>query len=618
MPRGFAFPDRPEVWLPLSIPLTSASFEPFRQYVPSRTIGRLAPGATLERADERVRALFPADLPEGVAPRGTAGLVSPLRPTLVGDRRNALLVLLGATGAVLLLASANVANLLLSRGATRRRELAVRASLGATPARVLRQLLVESVVLAAIGGAVGAALAVLCVPFLDGLVPRALVGAAPIRLDARVFGFTIALSLATGMGFGTLPALRERRAAPGEWLKGGAAGDVGGARLRRAFVLGEVALAATLLIGSALMLRSMSVLLATDPGLRAERVATLELTLAGADFPDSHARRAFYRAVLERIEALPEVEAAGVINELPLRGEGGVRFLVYPEGRPPADAEIRHMAQDLRVTPGYFDALGIPLLLGRPPQARADTLARPEVAINRTLADLYWPGASPLGDRLEQPGGRTFEIVGVVADVRPGSLDQEPHAQMYRALLDTPYGNAALVARGRIPARRLAGMLEGAVRAVAPGQAVYNVRSMDQVISGTLAPRRTNTVLIVAFGVLALGLAAIGVFGVVAFSVARRTREIGIRIALGARPGQLRRAVLGEALTLALLGTASGVVGAWVLSRALSGLVYGITTRDPAAFTLGPAVLLVAAMLAALVPAQRATRVDPLRSIRSE
>jgi putative ABC transport system permease protein len=189
---------------------------------------------------------------------------------------------------------------------------------------------------------------------------------------------------------------------------------------------------------------------------------------------------------------------------------------------------------------------------------------------------------------------------------------------MYRALLDTPYGNAALVARGRIPARRLAGMLEGAVRAVAPGQAVYNVRSMDQVISGTLAPRRTNTVLIVAFGVLALGLAAIGVFGVVAFSVARRTREIGIRIALGARPGQLRRAVLGEALTLALLGTASGVGGAWVLSRALSGLVYGITTRDPAAFTLGPAVLLVAAMLAALVPAQRATRVDPLRSIRSE
>jgi predicted permease len=625
MPRGFAFPEESEVWLPLSVPTTSASYEPFRQYLPSRMIARLAPGTSIEQARARVRALFtPYETADRPFETAAADLVQPLHSSLVGERRTALLVLLGATALVLLVACANVANLLLSRGAVRRREIAVRSALGATPARVLRQLMTESMLLAGIGGVLGIGLALAGVQLLDALVPATITGVAPVRIDARVLGFTVALALATGILFGLLPAFGARRTDAGEALKSGGMGAASGgqsARLRQAFVLAELGLAVMLLIGSALMLRSLHALLTTESGVDPEHVATLELSLANADYPDAEDRRRFYEQVLERIAALPQVTAAAVINELPMRGEGGIRFTFYPEGRPPEDfRDVNYYAQDLRVTPGYFNAMGIRVLLGRAPRPRppTDTLGTHEVAINQALANLYWPGRNPIGQRMEMPGIQTYEVVGVVANVLSKSLESEVIPQAYTSLLDTPYDNAAIVARGSGSAQQLARLVEDAVHDVAPTQAVYNVRTMEQVMSGAIAPRRMNTLLITVFGVLALVLAGVGVYGVIGFSVARRSREIGIRLALGAAPRQVRWLVFREASVLALAGAALGLLGAWLLSRVLTKLMYGVTSTDPVAFAIAPVVLISVAALAALIPAQRATRMDPVRAIRTD
>ncbi|MGH7505065.1 MAG: FtsX-like permease family protein, partial [Longimicrobiales bacterium] len=364
--------------------------------------------------------------------------------------------------------------------------------------------------------------------------------------------------------------------------------------------------------------RSLHSLLSTEGGVQPEQVATLELTLADADYPTQEARRAFYVNVLDRLRSRPDVEAAAAINELPLRGVGSVRFLVYPEGRKPDDGDVRNMAQDLRITEDYFHAMGIPIFEGRAPRSRPDTLAPREVAISRSLAKLYWPGRSPLGQRLMVTDRTAFTVVGVVADVRPRSLESEPIPQAYYALLDVPYENAAIVVRGRVPATLLTGWLRQAVRAVAPHQAVYNVRTMEQVIAGAITPRRTSTALITAFGAVALVLATIGVYGVMSFAVARRTREIGIRMALGAHPTRVRTAVVREGLGLALVGVIIGLFGAWLLARVLAGLVYGVSPHDPIAFIAAPVVLLSVAALAALIPARRATRIDPMLAIRAE
>jgi putative ABC transport system permease protein len=621
MPRGFAFPEEAEVWIPLTVPTTMETREAFRQFMPTRMIARLAPGVTIERAQAEVTALHVPyarpDRPREVVP---AEQVKPLHATLVDDRHRVLLVLLGATGLVLLIACANVANLLLSRSSARRRELAVRAALGATPGRVLRQFMVESLLLAAVGGAVGVAFAFGGVQILDTLVPRALLGAAPLRIDIRVLAFAATLTLLTGLAFGLLPALGARRTHAGDALKAGGAGAAGtqAPRVRQGLVLAEVALAVMLLVGSALMLRSMHALLSTESGVQPGRVATLELSLAAQDYPNSAVRRQFFEDVLARLGARPEVESAAAINELPLRGVGGISFTVHPEGKPPESMDDMIMAQDLRITENYFDVMGIRILAGRAPRSRPSPEALQEVAINQALAELFWPGENPVGQYMAAGFESRLEIVGVVANVLPTSLEAEPTPQAYYPMLDEPYSNAALVARGRVPAGTLARSMESTVREVAPRQAVYNVRTMEQVIAGTLTTRRTNTWLITAFGVLALVLASIGVYGVIAFSVAQRTREIGIRIALGAGASQVRRHVLREAGALALAGIAIGTLGAWLLSSVLSGMIYGVTVRDPLAFAIAPLLILGAAAAAALIPAQRATRVDPMRAIRVE
>jgi putative ABC transport system permease protein len=621
MPRGFAFPGGAEIWIPLTVPLTTASFEPFRQYLPIALIARLSPGTPLGEAQAQLRSLQAEWLPpERLSEMPAAELVRPLHGVLVGDRRTVLLVLLGATALVLLVACANVANLLLSRNSARRREMAVRTALGATPARLLRQMLVESMLLAVIGSVAGIGFALIGMQLLDALVPSALAGAATLRIDARVLGFTAAMTLTTGLAFGVLPALAARKTDAGDVLKQGLAAAAGGRspRVRQVLVAAEIALSVILLVGSALMLRSLHTLLTTESGVNPARVATLELTLAPEEYPNNAARRDFFERVLQRLDAAPEIEAAAAVNELPLRGEWPALMPLFPEGPRPQTIGMRYMVQDLYVSPDYFQALGVPIVLGRAPRARRDTLAVHEVAINEELANLHWPGENPIGQRLERMAGGKLEVVGVVANVLPHSLEFGLVSQAYYALHEYSPPHAAIVVRGHVPARTLTRVLEQTLRDVAPAQAVYNVRTMEQVIAGAIATRRTNTWLITSFGVLALALAVVGVYGVMAFNVARRTREFGIRMALGAPASRIRLAVLREAGLIGLSGIAIGLAGAWMLSRFLESMIYGISVRDPAAFTLAPLVLLIVAVIAALVPAQRATRIDPVAAMRVE
>jgi predicted permease len=628
MPRGFQFPQESELWVPLPVPYPRSAMEPFRQYMPSQTIARLANGIGIEGARERALAMFASytsvDRPTG------AELLRPLREDAVGERRSALLVLLGATALVLVVACANVANLLLSRATVRRREVALRAVLGASPRRVLRQLVTESLVLALAGTAAGIAFALVGIRALQALVPPELAGVATLRLDARVLAFAAFVTLGTAPLFGVWPALDVRRAKAGEALRSGSSGagtDPGAARLRKAFVVGEVALALMLLVGSTLMLRSLHTLLTVDSGIDPEGVVTLELTLARSEFPDPETRRQFYERVLELLANDPRVLAAGVVNELPLRGVEAVQLPMYPGGRLPErpvgaagqggwlrKSGGEAVPQYLQATPGYFRAMGIRVLAGRAPLLRPDGQVE-EVTISEALADLYWPGTSPLGETLEWPGG-SFEIVGVVEDVLPTTLESDFTPQVYAAELRNP--DLAFVARGRGDPAMLAAALEDAVHRVAPTQAVYNVKTMRQVMRGAIRERSTNTQLISAFGALALVLAGVGVYGVMSFSVARRTREIGIRIALGARSTRVLSTVLREGMLLAGIGTALGLGGAWMLSRVMEGLLYGVSTRDPATFVIAPLALLVFALAAALLPAWRATRVNPVDAIRTE
>jgi putative ABC transport system permease protein len=619
MPPRFGFPEDAELWLPLPVPNDFSRWEAFRQYMPSTVLARLAPGVTAAQAAARVHGAVQARRGEALD-EPAAEFARPFRDVLVGNRRTALVVLMGATALVLLVACANATNLLLARATARRAEIALRAALGAGRLRIVRQLLVESLALAVAGGLLGVALAYASLDALGALMPKALAGTVPAHVDLRVLGFALALALATGLVFGLWPALGASRTNANETIKSAAAGAITreGARLRRAFVVAELALALTLAVGAGLMLRSFAALLDTDGGVRAEGVATLELALANARYANSEARRQFVVDLLARLERTPGVTTAAVLNELPMRGAGGVAYSIHREGRKPAPGDEPMFAQEMQVTADYFRTLGIPLLRGRVPRPTADSAAG-EVVINQTLARRLWPGENPLGQRLGLMMAPSRTVVGVVGDVRIQSLDDdEIIPQMYVPLTEQAAADLAVVARGALPPSKLGGLLREAVRAVDQDQAVYNVRPMDEVIAGAIAPRRVNTLLITIFGLVAVALAAVGVYGVVAYGVARRAREIGIRVALGATARDVLGLVLREGLALAAAGLALGLAGAWALRRVLESLLYGVAPDDPAAFAGAAAVLVVIALVATLLPARQALRVDPARTMRVE
>jgi putative ABC transport system permease protein len=626
MPSSFSFPSGTELWIPLTVPFTweGASREAIRAYLPSSIIVRLADGVTADAADARVRALFQR-YPDAAKYLGTDRLVMPLQQTLVKNRRTALLVLMGAASLVLLTACANVTNLLLARAAARRREIAIRAALGAARGRIVQQLLTESLMLATLGGAMGIVFAYLGLGLLSTLVPAQLAGVIPLAIDGRVLGFSLALSMFTGLVFGLWPAFGAARGSATTTINlsggyGSTAGD--GATLRRLFVTSEVAFALMLLIAAGLMFRSFSALTNTESGVDVERVASVEVTLPRTRYANPAARSVFYGELLERLRAMPGIEAAAAINELPLRGEWGIGVSVHAEGKTPDPNAEGIYPQYLRVTPGYFRTMGIRLLAGRAIDVQDDSL-HPAAVINKAAADAMWPGETALGKRFAfgaMPGAKALfiTVVGIASDVRSQSLDQAPKPQMYLTFNDAPTDFAGIVARGTMAPTALLSALRTAVRQTDPQQAISNLQMLEQAVAKTIAPRRTNTLLIATFGLLAVVLAAYGVYAVIAYGVAQRTREIGIRIALGARAADVLRMTMREGLVLAVVGIAIGLGGAWALSRLMESLLFGVSARDPFTFVAAPLLLLVLALVATMFPARRAARVDPMTAIRME
>lgn len=625
MPRGFGFPQRSDLWIPLTVPTTFESFDAFRGWLPSESIARLRDGVSPEAAAARLRDAWLRLPAEQRRYRNNAEQVPfvPFQAALAGNRQKPLLVLLGATTLLLLIGCANVTNLMLVRASARRREIAMRAVLGASRGRLVRQLLTESLLLSGAGALGGIAIAFAGLGVMRLLLPVEMQSVAPATVDLRVLGFAVLLAGLTGLLFGLWPAFGAARTDVNETMKSGghASNHRGAGRLRRALVVFELAVALTLLSGAGLMLRSLGALLAVDPGFEPGRVGALEMTFARGTGPGAGAARLRVMSdALDRLAAMPGIEAAGIVNDLPLKG--GVSVSVRAEGA--SEAAETPFARYLQASAGYFQALGIPLISGRL-MTPADTDSAPKVmVINQTLARTVWPGQNPLGKRIHgfgPPGGppefRT--VIGVVGDVRDGGLDNDaPLPQMYFPVYEQYPINVSLVARGTLDTRSLLGSLRRAVAEADPRQAVYNVRTMDEVVAASVAQRRTNTQLITAFSAAALLLAIVGVYGVVAYGVAQRRRELGIRAALGATSSDLARLVAREGLAMAVAGVVLGLAGAYACSRVIASMLYGVTPTDAATFVLAPSLLLVLVVGATLVPARRAARLDPTEVMRAD
>ena len=632
MPRGFSFPDESDLWIPMSIPVTDATFEPFRGYLPSTVIARTAPGITREIAETRLRGAWERVVSTLPRERGqrlsvdetldvirAQGASTPLRAELVGNRRTALLVLFATTALLLLIACANVTNLLISYGASRSRELAVRTVLGATRVRLVRQLLAESVMLAACGAVAGIVVAPFVLRVLRTLMPAQLAGVAPMQLDLRVLAFATLLAVITGILFGLWPAFGATRGSALATIKagGGHGASAGGARRSQHLLVGaELALAGVMLVGAGLMLRSFERLVATDAGLVAEHVATLEMSFLRGIRQAQRLER--LDRMLAELRRLPGVIAAGAVNDLPLRGGGGIGISVKVDGAPPA--ANREFPRYLVASDGYFEAMGIALKRGRYFLPSDGTGSASSVAIvSQSMADVFWPGKDPLGRTFLFGGdGPPVQVIGVVADVRESGLEEDPGPQMYFPARTNLDANVALVVRGTDRPGDLLPALTRAVRSVDAAQPVYNVRMMDDVIGKSMAARRANTVLIGLFGLLALLIAALGVYAVTANAVAQRSREFGIRVALGATRSDIAWHVGSEMAVVVTVGVVGGAALAWAASRVMAGLVYGVTVHDVGTFATAPVVLALAAVAATAVPARRAMRVQPVEVMRDE
>lgn len=629
MPPGFSFPNESELWIPMSIPTTIDTFEPFRGWLPSRAIARLAPGVTGDAASAQLLARWELRLArqdsasrhyfaEYVNQVRQEGAAVPLHRDLVGERQRPLTIVMGATVLLLLIACANVANLMLSDAARRQREIAVRQVLGATRGRIVRQLLAESVILAVGGAILGIAFAPVALSILQAIMPADLAGVAPAQLDLRVLGFTTLLAVVTGIAFGLWPAIGAARTNASDTIKsGGGLGATGRAgRARRLLVAAELALTVMLLVAAGLMIRSFERLMSQDFGMDPERVATLEMSFARS--PQGRAERLrVINATLERLRLRQGIEAVGAVNDLPLRGGGAMGLSINVPGAPPPKPGEMRFARYLMASGGYFKTLRIDLLRGRTFTPADDSLAPHVAIISSAMAKAYWPGVDPIGRTFTfAPDTVPTAVVGIVADVREWRLDRDPGPQLYLAIDAQTPAHVAIVARSTLPPAALLAEMKETVRSVDPRQAVYNVRMMEDVVDRAVAPRKTNTLLITIFAGLALMLSALGVYAVVAYGVAQRTREFGIRSALGATGRDLLGLVSREMILVVVAGVGVGLAGAWALSRVLESLLYGVDIHDPFTFALMPLVLFVPAAIATVVPASRATRVGPSEVMR--
>jgi putative ABC transport system permease protein len=583
-------------------------------------IARLNPGVSVGQANAEMNAIarrLTEQYPQTNKDKGVR--LAPLQQQMVGKVRTALLVLLSAVGCVLLIACANVANLLLARSAGRQKEMAIRAALGASRGRVMRQLLTESLLLALSGGAAGLLLARWGARLLLAMAPENLPRAYDIRLDLRVASFTLLISLLTGVVFGLLPALQASKIDLGVTLKEGGR-DAAGLlrhRLRGFLVVTEVALAFVLLIGAGLLIRSFARLTEVNPGIDPRSILTMDISLPFAKYRDG-AGAAFFQQTLERVRALPGVEAAAAISTLPLRGTASsVDFAI--EGRPSPTAQTFN-ARIRNISPDFFKTFRVPLIKGRLIAESDNDNAPFVVVINESLAGIYFANEDPLGKRITLPGAtRAREIVGVVGDVKNSALDEEAKREIYFPMAQqSPVLSMSLAVRASGDPMQMAAAVRGQVWAVDKDRPVANIETMERLLAKTVAPRRFNLLLLGVFALVGLMLAGVGLYGVMSYTVTQRTREIGVRMAMGAQTGDVLRLVIGEGMKLALIGVLLGLGCALALTRLLKTLLFEVSATDPLTFSVIAAALTLVALLACWLPARRATKVDPLIALRHE
>jgi predicted permease len=624
VPAGFNFPDETEVWVPLMI--DPANLFP-REMRNLRVVARLMPGVTLERAQAEMDTLagrLAQQFPENYVPdTGWGSLVIPLQEQMVGTVRARLFVLLAAVGFLLLIACANVANLLLARAQSREREVAVRTALGASRSRLVSQFVTESAVLALLGGLLGLTLAYGGIALLKTLAPGILPRIEEVDVDARALLFALGLSLLTGLILGLVPALQSRADLTGTFKQAGGRSTSGTGRklARRALVIAEMAVALVLVIGAVLMGKSFLSLQRIDPGFNPGDIVTLRVDLPHAKYVEPPQIAQFFQQMEERMRTLQGVQRAAVISHLPLSGTEWSGS-VTAESQPPGPGEALPEGDFRSVSTEYFKTLNIPLKRGRL-FTSTDHAEAPLVAvIDEKLAERYWPNRDPLGDRIKMGAPESpfpwFTIVGVVGNVKNQALDSEARVQVYYHYPQRPLRSMFLVARTDSDPARVADEVSKVVRSVDPDVATYDVATMEERLSGSLSQPRLSTWVLGTFAGLALLLATVGIYGVIAWTVGERTQELGVRMALGAQRGQVLRLVLRQGMMLALVGLAVGIAAAFVLTRWLSSQLYGVSAVDPAAFA-GVALLLgAAALLATYLPARRATRVDPVVALRYE
>ena len=627
LPAGFQFGNTAEdfqaqsqvdVWVPLALDPQKLQ----RGAHVLRVVARLGPGVKLAQAQAELNVIaanLAQQYPKNNKDKGIVAV--PLTDQVTGSVRVALETLLGAVGLLLLIACANVANLLLGRAAARQKEMAVRMALGASRRRLAQQLLTESLFLASLGGIAGFVLALAAIAALTPQLPADLSRAAGIAVDTRMLIFTAAISLVTGVIFGLGPLFATSRENAGESLKQNNRSATGiQTRLRNGLAVAQIAIAIILLIGAGLMAKSLWALMRVAPGFRSENILTARLSLPQSRYPDNQRIAALEGQVLENLRERSGVQSAGFATYVPLSGfDNGWDFLI--EGRPPLPVGTHNVTEYRPVSAGYFETIGIPLLRGRAFTTRDTADAPWVVVINDSMAREYWRSENPIGQRLQIPGWPAWRtVIGVVGDVRHDGLDRAAKPEMYLPVDQALNieSEPTIVVRAATPAGVAAGELRAAVSAIDPAIAVDRIETMQQLVSGSVAQPRFRTMILAGFSLLALVMAAIGIYGVMSYLVIQRTREFGIRLSLGATQADVMRLVLGRAAALIIMGTCLGLVGSGLLVRLITKLLFGTAPLDPLTFAAVPILLAAVALAASYIPARRATRIDPIVALQCE
>ena len=624
MPARFQFPTEDnDVWVPIAFTQKEAANRG-RHYL--QVVAGLKPGITLAQAQAEISTIatrLQQQYPETNTDLGA--VITPLHEHLVGDIKPALLILLGAVGLVLLIACANVANLLLARAAVRQKEIAVRVALGARRSRLIRQFLTESIALSILGGIVGLTIAYAGLIILKTFIPENISQARAIAIDYKVLGFTLLVSIATGLIFGLAPALQSLRFNQIETLKEGgrdAATGGSGKRLRGLLVVAEVAISLILLIGAGLLINSFLRLRNVDPGFRAENLLTMKIVLPEPKYERMVRRTAFYSDLIQRVQSIAGVRSAAVTTNLPLYRQGN-SIAVNLEGKPEPPPGQELIVVTRIVSPTYLDTMGIPLLKGRQLTDQDADKSPNVVIVSETMARRYWPGEEAVGKRLsigrvESPED-WFQVVGIAKDVKQFELNADSKPQMYLSYRQAGFFDAQdLVVKTDVDPGSMASTVRKAVAEIDKDQPVSKIRTMEEILGDSIARQRFSMLLLAIFASVALVLAAVGIYGVMSYSVAQRTHEIGIRMALGAQTAAVVKLAVGYGLKLVGAGIVIGLLAAFVLTRVMSTLLFGVTPTDPTTFALISLLLVAVAAIASYIPARRATKVNPITALRYE